>query len=100
MRFKVCELGASEDAEPLLPDSISLFEPSDKSNGVKFFCQLGKNGPNRAFREKFLKDHPKVKFSKTGFTLEREGNRRWVHNPRDKANSSLSMYYSFHRVHE
>ena len=99
MTFKVCDLGASEDAEPLLPDSIIFFEPGDKTNGVKLWCQFHtkKNG---AFKKLFLKDHPKVKFSKTGFTLEREGNGRWVHHPRDKANSSLSDYYSFHRVDE
>ena len=48
MRFKVCDLGASEDsdAEPLLPDSISFFEPGDKTSRIKLLCKFSakKNG--------------------------------------------------------
>jgi hypothetical protein len=80
-RFKVCDLGASEDAEPLLPraDSISFFkfepEPGDKTSGIKLLCQFAakKNG---AFKKLLFKDHPKVKFSKTDLTVEREGFQR------------------------
>ena len=99
MKFKVCAKEASEGAAPLLKNPISLFQPSGKSFGIEFVCQLTKGEENRAFRDLFLKDHPDKKFTKTGFTLKHEEG-RWVHKPREKANDSLSECYSFHRVDE
>jgi len=99
MKFKVCAKGASEGAAPLLKNPISLFQPSGKSCGIEFVCQLTKGEENRAFRDLFLTDHPDKRFTKTGFTLKHEGG-RWVHKPREKAKDSLSECYSFHRVDE
>ena len=99
MKFKVCAKGASPDSDPLLKDPISLFQPSGKSRGIEFACQLTKCAENRAFMALFLKDHPEKKFTKKSFTLKHEEG-RWVHKPREKANDSLSECYSFHRVDE
>ena len=99
MKFRVCAKGASADADPLLPEPISLFQRSGKGRGIDFVCQLTQNPENRAFMALFQKDHPDKKFTKTTITLKHEEG-RWVHKPRDKANDSLSECYSFHRVDE
>jgi hypothetical protein len=101
MQFNVCAHGDSENAAPLLPEPISLFEPSETSSSISFCCQLDKGQQNRAFKKLFQEQHGKDKFPKTGFSLKREEG-SWVHKPPQKKDGSghcsLSNYYSFHLV--
>ena len=97
--FKVCALGADAKAASVLEDTISLREPSGKSNGLLFVCHLNNE---KAFQRKlqdYAEQNPGLPpFNKTAFTLELDGDGRWVHNHRDSGKSSVSNHFSFHLV--
>ena len=60
----------------------------------------GKN--EKAFQRKlqdYAEQNPGLPpFNKTAFTLELDGDGRWVHNHRDSGKSSVSNHFSFHLV--
>ena len=95
--FKVCALGADFNAASVLEDTISLREPSGKSNGLLFVCHLK---TEKAFQRKlqdYAEQNPGLPpFNKTAFTLELDGDGRWVHNLRYSGKSSVSNRFSFH----
>jgi hypothetical protein len=100
--FKVCARNADANAASVLDGTITLREPSDKSCGHRFVCQMTKGKNEKAFKAKleaYAKKRPDLlPFNKTAFTLELDPDGRWVHNLRYEGFSSVSNHFSFHLV--
>ena len=100
--FKVCAHNADANAASVLDGTITLREPSGKSCGHLFVCQLTKGKNEKALKAK-LEDYAEKRpdlnpFNKTAFTLELDLDGRWVHNLRYQGFSSVSDHFSFHLV--
>ena len=83
---------------------ISLREPSSSGASVTHTCQMvgGGSTENKEFGailRKFETDHPKFKpFNKTRFTLEEDGEGRWVHKSGSTKKGSVSDHFRFELV--
>ena len=84
---------------------IILRKPSSDSNGVTHTCQMvAACKENQAFAairvlRKFETDHSTIKpFNRSSFTLEEDGEGRWVHRPKSNTKSSVSDHFRFELV--
>ena len=82
--------GFEADAQPLLPEPITLRRQTDRDT---YLCQFV-NDENRAFRDIFTTEHPTAGFPAKCFGASQDASNKWVHNVRGEARR-LTEFYDF-----